>query len=97
MKNFENIMNKEQFWDDDKVIDFVNWYVDLHKLGIRYKLENQTIIDSFKNGDDPSVWHIADDDVSGLACKCGNRIFTHRHSNWIECTACNRIQILQAK
>lgn len=35
-------------------------------------------------------------DVSGLACKCGNRIFTHRHSNWIECTACNKIQVLQA-
>lgn len=35
-------------------------------------------------------------DVSGLACKCGNQIFTHRHSNWIECTACNKIHILQA-
>lgn len=34
--------------------------------------------------------------VSGLACKCGNQTFTHRHSNWIECTACNKIQILQA-
>lgn len=35
-------------------------------------------------------------DVSGLACKCGNQIFTHRHSNLIECTACNKIHILQA-
>ena len=35
-------------------------------------------------------------DASGLACKCGNQIFTHRHSNWIECTACNKIQVLQA-
>ena len=34
--------------------------------------------------------------VSGLACKCGNKTFTHRHSNWIECTTCNKIQILQA-
>lgn len=34
-------------------------------------------------------------DVSGLACNCGNKTFTHRHSNWIECTACNKIQILQ--
>lgn len=33
--------------------------------------------------------------VNGLACKCGNQTFTHRHSNWIECTACNKIQILQ--
>jgi hypothetical protein len=50
MKNFE--------WTDDKVIDFVNWYIDLHKLGIRYKLENKTIIDSFKNGDSSKIWHI---------------------------------------
>jgi len=35
-------------------------------------------------------------DVSGLACKCGNKTFTHRHSNWIECTVCNKIQVLQA-
>jgi len=34
--------------------------------------------------------------VSGLACKCGNQTFTHRHSNWIECTACNKIHVLQA-
>jgi hypothetical protein len=34
--------------------------------------------------------------VSGLACKCGNQTFTHRHSNWIECTACDKIQVLQA-
>jgi hypothetical protein len=36
------------FWDDDKVIDFVNWYIELHKLDFRYKLENRTIIESFK-------------------------------------------------
>lgn len=35
-------------------------------------------------------------DVSGMACKCGNQTYTHRHSNWIECTACNKIQVLQA-
>jgi hypothetical protein len=44
-------------WDDNKVIDFVNWYIDLHQLGIRYKLENKTIVDSFKNGDDVSDWY----------------------------------------
>lgn len=42
---------------EDKVIDFVNWYVRLHKLGVRYELENKTLIDSFKNGDDYKVWH----------------------------------------
>jgi len=45
------------FWDDDKVIDFVNWYIELHKLDFRYTLENKCIIESFKNGDDASKWH----------------------------------------
>jgi hypothetical protein len=34
--------------------------------------------------------------VSGLACKCGNKTFKHIHSNWIECTACYKINVLQA-
>jgi hypothetical protein len=34
-------------------------------------------------------------DIDGRSCKCGNQIFTHRHSNWIECTACHVIQILE--
>lgn len=45
------------FWNDDKVIDFVNWYIEIHKLDFRYTLENRTIIESFKNGDDASKWH----------------------------------------
>ena len=44
-------------WTDDEVFDFVNWYLDLHELPFRYKLENKTIMDSFKNGDDFKVWH----------------------------------------
>jgi hypothetical protein len=31
-----------------------------------------------------------------LACKCGNKLFTHRYKNWIECTECNLIKVLQA-
>lgn len=42
------------FWSDDRVIDFVNWYIKLHKLDFRYTLENRTIIESFKNGNDAS-------------------------------------------
>jgi len=45
------------FWNDDKVIEFINWYVKLHKLDFRYTLENRTLIESFKNGDDASKWH----------------------------------------
>ena len=29
------------------------------------------------------------------SCKCGNKTFTHRHTNWIECTSCNKIKVLQ--
>lgn len=39
---------KDNFWNDDKVIDFVNWYVKLHDLDFRYTLENKTLIDTFK-------------------------------------------------
>lgn len=45
-------------WTDKKVIDFVNWYLKLHKLDFRYELENQEIIDSFKRGDDYKLWHV---------------------------------------
>jgi len=50
-------VNGSDFWNDDKVIDFVNWYIELHKLDFRYTLENRIIIESFKNGDDASKWH----------------------------------------
>ncbi len=43
-------------WDDGKVIDFVNWYLRVHNISSRFELENQTLIDSYKNGDDPKVW-----------------------------------------
>jgi hypothetical protein len=36
-------------WTDDKVIEFVNWYLKLQKLPFRYTLENRTIIEHFKN------------------------------------------------
>ena len=63
----------------------------------------------FDNNQTPvSNWHDKQDlleavrktlrthDVGGLTCKCcGNNIFTHRHSNWIECTVCNKIQVLK--
>ena len=51
-------------WTDDSVIDFVNWYVRLHKLGIRYELENREVLKSFKNGDDPSRWNQNEDEAT---------------------------------
>jgi hypothetical protein len=32
--------------------------------------------------------------IRGISCECGNKIFTHRHSNWIECITCNKIKII---
>jgi hypothetical protein len=48
---------KPYHWTNEKVIDFVNWFLDLHRLPDRCKLENMTILDSFKNGDDFKLWH----------------------------------------
>ena len=47
----------QEFWDDNKVIEFTNWYLDVLKFPFRYKIENQTILDSFKRGDSPKEWH----------------------------------------
>ena len=52
----ENILENFE-WNDKRVIDFVNWFLDLHKLPFRYKLENMEILESFMRGDDFSVWH----------------------------------------
>ena len=45
-----------QEWNTNKVIDFVNWYIDLKDLGENIKLENETIIESFLDGDSVDVW-----------------------------------------
>ena len=52
----ENILENFE-WTDKNVIDFVNWFLELHKLPFRYKLENMEILESFMRGDDFSVWH----------------------------------------
>jgi len=43
-------------WDTNKVIDFVNWYIELKGLGENNKLENQSIVDSFLRGENIDVW-----------------------------------------
>lgn len=55
-EKLENILENFE-WTDKSVIDFVNWFLDLHKLPFRYKLENMEILESFMMGDDFSVWH----------------------------------------
>jgi hypothetical protein len=43
-------------WHTNKVIDFVNWYIELKGLGENNKLENQSIVDSFLRGEKVEVW-----------------------------------------
>jgi len=59
------ISNKEEFkWDDNKVIEFVSWYLELCKLNVEdYCIENLTIIESFKRGDSVDMWRRSDDIV----------------------------------
>lgn len=61
---FENLTNVEillcydgdtNYWNDNKVIDFVNFYLGVKKIDA--PLENQYILESFKNGDSPEKWH----------------------------------------
>lgn len=47
LENFE--------WTDESVIDFVNWFLELHKLPFKYKLENMEILESFMRGDDFTI------------------------------------------
>jgi hypothetical protein len=44
-------------WTDETVIDFVNCYIKLHKLPVKFELENLEILESFKRGDKVSDWH----------------------------------------
>lgn len=53
----ETAVSKEFQWTDNSVIDFVNWFLKLHKLPFKYSLENMSILDSFKAGDDYKLWH----------------------------------------
>ncbi len=46
----------QPIWTNDKVIEFVNWYLKLQKINPLYELENQTVIDSFLNGDPVEAW-----------------------------------------
>ncbi len=45
-------------WNDNSVIDFTTWNLKRIKLyEHRFEIENQDILDSFKRGDAPELWH----------------------------------------
>lgn len=75
-------------WNEDKVIDFVNWYLKVKKLPFNFELENQEILDSFKRGDEPDVWHnhplieLNDNEMTCPACS-GESKFDHH-----DCACC---------
>jgi len=65
ISNEESVVSKwiredREQWTTDRVINFVNWYLRLCKVitdkDCRFKLENQSVIDSFQNGDDYKLW-----------------------------------------
>jgi hypothetical protein len=48
---------REYTWTTHQVIDFVNWYLRVKRIGVNKDLENMEIIHSFRRGDAPEVWH----------------------------------------
>lgn len=44
--------------NDNELIDFTNWYLKVIKADSRFEVENQSLIDSFRNGDNPELWHL---------------------------------------
>ena len=83
-------LQQEKEWDDNKVIDFVNWYIKLNKLDFRYTLENKNIIDSFKNGDKPEDWHEQppQEGLHKIECsECGG-IFMSPNPKETKCKGC---------
>jgi hypothetical protein len=89
LKN-EIIMTQEEFYElpllDQILYDETGMLVDNHP----------SIAEAMEKYHQAKLKLLSIADVSGLACKCGNMIFTHRHSNWIMCTVCHNIEILQA-
>ncbi len=50
--------NTKKFqWTDDNVMDFVNWFLKVKNIDQRYEIENIDILKSYKNGDQPEIWH----------------------------------------
>lgn len=43
-------------WTEERIIEFINWYLKVHKLSERYFLENKSLIESFEKGDTPQMW-----------------------------------------
>jgi len=58
MEEYVQQEKENNFWNDDKVIDFVNWYIKVCNLDFKYIIENGSIVESFKNGDNPDDWNI---------------------------------------
>jgi len=51
-EQLQRVGNSPFMWDDNKVLDFVNWYIKLQDLNFKYTLENRSLLDKFKNGDE---------------------------------------------
>lgn len=53
----ERLQGMDFEWTDYDVIDFVNWYLSIQGFEDgRMHIENRTLLDSFKRGDDWREW-----------------------------------------
>lgn len=93
-------MGEEFKWTDESVIDFVNWYLLINKLGTRYKLENQTIIDSFKKGDEPSLWNsslIPKEEPKKFCPRCNKGTYWESEFPATYCGTCGYAEVLDVE
>ena len=72
----------------DKVIAVIMVQSPSVKIGLDDHYGRQTVMNMLEEA---LTLH---DKTDSLPCKCGAKTFTHRHSNWIECTDCNKIKIV---
>jgi hypothetical protein len=74
---------------------FIDQEVDpVFRTEVGYNFGYVLINDFIERLEKEKVIKVKKTNIDGRPCECGNKTFIHRHTNWIECTACNNIQIL---
>ena len=79
------------------LIDFchhVEYYYDIEFGDIEKAIEYFEAKESIDISALDKIPNVIDNEAKGKICSCGNDTFYHRHSNWIECTLCNKIYVV---
>ena len=84
-------------WTEERIIDFINWYLKVHKLSDRYYLENKTLIESFERGDSPQMWCDGTYDTSKHAAlpisdvsNCIGCLHQYKSRDFKDCKTCTK-------